>query len=371
MCNKKEKIMKIKELVKQFDIKGKVVALSTFGNGHINDTYALTYKDDSGELCRYILQRINHNVFKNVQGLMNNVVMVCDFVKNKVLERGGDTSKECLNIINTIDGNSYFKNDDGSFWRCMVLIEDTEAYENAINGDVFEMTGKAFGQFICMLEDFPVDKICEVIPNFHNTLDRYNKFKIALKENTSKRKRDCKEEVEFALDCEKYVDKIVKMLERGEIPTRVTHNDTKINNLLIDRNTGKSVCVIDLDTIMKGSILYDFGDGIRSGCNTAMEDEKNLDIVHFDMEMFECFTKGFVAGAGCSLTQIEKDNLVYGAMLITFECGIRFLTDFLNGDIYFKTSYPEHNLIRCRTQFKLVREMMERKNEMESIVKKY
>ncbi|MEG1608371.1 MAG: aminoglycoside phosphotransferase family protein, partial [Clostridia bacterium] len=307
----------------------------------------------------------------DIEGLMNNVVSVCEFVKKKVIARGGDVNKECLNIIKTVDGKSSFKCEDGDYWRCTVLIEDGEAYENAVNGEVFEMTGKAFGEFLYMLEDFPVDSLCEVIPNFHNTPDRFEKFKIALKENISKRKRACKPEVEFAFSCEKYVGKIVKMLASGEIPTRVTHNDTKINNLLVDRNTGKALCVIDLDTIMKGSLLYDFGDGIRSGCNTALEDEPKLDLVHFDMEMYEHFTKGFVEGVGKSLTQVEKDHLAYGAMLITFECGVRFLTDFLNGDVYFKTSYPEHNLIRCRTQFKLVKEMIERREEMEAIAKKY
>lgn len=363
--------MKIKDLVKQFDIKGAFTAYSGFGNGHINDTYALTYKEKDGTLRRYIMQQINSHVFPNVDGLMSNVSAVCDFMKKKVELKGGDVKKECLNLINTVDGATYFKSPEGEFWRCMILIEDTEAYENAVNSEVFELTGFAFGNFICMLEDFPVDSLCEVIPNFHNTKDRYEKFELALKRNLSRRKRQCKPEVEFALECGGYVSKIVDMLASSELPTRVTHNDTKINNLLVDRTSGKAVCVIDLDTIMKGSLVYDFGDGIRSGCNSAMEDEPNLSLVHFDMEMFEHFAKGFIQGVGQSLTLAEKENLAYGAMLITLECGIRFLTDFLNGDKYFKVCYPEHNLIRCRTQFKLVREMLDRQEEMQQIVMKY
>lgn len=360
--------MEIKKLVQAFDIQGKLVAYSSFGNGHINDTYELRYKRSDGEIVRYILQRINHHVFPNVQGLMSNIALICDFIREKVEKRGGDPYKECLNIVKTVDGNTYIKTEDGNYWRCMWLIEDTEAYEIAVNGEVFKLTGKAYGNFIKMLEDFPVEKLCEVIPNFHNTKVRYNNFETALKKNLSKRKRECKPEIEFAISLKQIAGKLVDLLESNQIPTRVTHNDTKINNLLIDRETGEAVCVIDLDTIMQGSLLYDFGDGIRSGCNTALEDEQDVSLVHFDMDMFESFTKGFIEGVGESLTKVEKDNLVYGAILMTYECGIRFLTDFLDGDVYFKTNYPEHNLVRCRTQFKLVKEMQERFEEMQKIV---
>lgn len=362
-------MVKINQIVKNFDIEGDFMAYQTFGNGHINDTYALTFKTDSG-LKRYILQRLNDTVFPNIELLMNNISMVTQFIRDKVIELGGNPDRECLNMIMTRDGETYYNSIKDGKWRCMLLIENTEAYQNAVDPYVFEMTGKAFGEFIQLLDEFPIDEIKEVIPNFHNTVVRYAKFRSAVKENEVKRRRYCRPEIQFAKEHEWLASKIVDLLNSGAIPMRVTHNDTKINNLLMDTITGEAVCVIDLDTIMPGSLIYDFGDGIRSGCNTAMEDEKNLNLVSFNMEMFEHFAKGFIRGIGDVITKTEKENLAIGAVIITFECGLRFLTDYLMGDKYFKTQYNCHNLVRCRTQFKLVSDMLERFDTMNEIIMK-
>lgn len=367
---KKLKFMEIKEIVKAFAIDGSFKAYSDYGDGHINDTYALTFKQNSN-MRRYILQRMNENVFPNIDRLMNNVVKVCDFLKELAVKRGEDPERKSLNIIQTRDGKNYYTDNKGNKWRCMLLIENTEAYQIAVDTAVFEATGRAFGEFINNLQDFPVHELEVVIPNFHNTTSRFRTFVKTVKQNPQKRRRYCREEINFALTREDRCSRIVDMLASGEMPLRVTHNDTKINNILMDANTGDAVCVIDLDTIMPGSIVYDYGDGIRSGCNTALEDEKDLNKVHFNIEMFEFFTKGFMEGMGDSLTEIEKDNLVYGAIIITFECGLRFLTDYLDGDKYFKTSYGNHNLVRARTQFKLVGEMEENIELLESIVNRY
>lgn len=364
------KLMEIKEIVKSFDIEGNFKAYNSFGNGHINDTYALTFKQGNS-IRRYILQRMNESVFPNIDDLMNNIVKVCDYLKDIALKRGEDPERKCMSIIKTRDGKYYYTASNGEKWRCMVLIEGTEAYQIAVDTGVFEATGKAFGEFINFLQDFPVHELKVVIPNFHNTTSRFRAFTKALKANPCKRRRYCRDEIKFCLDREDNCARIVDMLASGEMPLRVTHNDTKINNILMDSNTGDAVCVIDLDTIMPGSIVYDFGDGIRSGCNTALEDEKDLSKVHFNMEMFEYFTKGFIDGMGKNLLEVEKDNLAYGAILITFECGMRFLTDYLNGDKYFKTDYGNHNLIRARTQFKLVKDMENSLEEMNNIVNKH
>lgn len=359
--------MDIKKIVSRFMIDGEFMAYNPYGDGHINDTYALTFRTDKC-LKRYILQRINTNVFPNVEGLMSNVMKVTGYLRDKVIERSGDPDRECLNIILTKEGESYYIDEDSNCWRVTLLVENTEAYQIAVDPKIYKETGKAFGEFIRTLDDFPVSELCIVLPKFHNTVDRYNKFRHALKENACKRRRYCREEVAFVKEREEMCDKIINLLADGQIPIRVTHNDTKINNILMDSNTGRPVCVIDLDTIMPGSLIYDFGDGIRSGCNTGMEDEKDLSKVNFDMEMFKNFTQGFVEGVGESLTQTEKDNLVYGAILITFECGMRFLTDYLMGDVYFKTEYSNHNLVRAKTQFKLVKDMEDLRAEMEEYV---
>ena len=361
---------KIEDTALAFSFKGTLIGAEPYGNGHINDTYALTF-EDGGKTKRYILQKMNKSVFPDIDTLMGNVAAVTEFLGEKIKERGGDSDRECLTLIRTVDGKAYFTDGDGECWRAFLFVENTEAYQIADSAEVFENTGRAFGGFIAGLADFDAAQLGEVIKNFHDTRDRYAKFEKALKADRVGRAAGAEKEIEFVKSRAGYCGKVVDMLAKGEIPLRVTHNDTKLNNILIDKDTKKAVCVIDLDTIMPGSLLYDFGDAVRFGCSTAAEDEKDLSKVHFDIALYEAFAKGFLSGIGDSITEKEVENLAFGSILMTYECGMRFLTDYLDGDNYFKTAYPEHNLVRCRTQFRLVEEMEERTDAMNLIARKY
>lgn len=360
----------ITDIASAFSFKGTLVNSEPYGNGHINDTFALTY-DDGSRVKRYILQRMNKSVFPDIDVLMENVAAVTEFLREKIDCRGGDSDRECLTLVRTKDGKSYYKDEIGDCWRAFLFIENTEAYQIVDSAEVFENAGRAFGVFIAGLADFDASKLGEVIKNFHNTRDRYAKFLNALKADKAGRAAGVAKEIEFVKSREAYCGKVVDMLAKGEIPLRVTHNDTKLNNILIDKDTKKAICVIDLDTIMPGSLLYDFGDAVRFGCSTAAEDEKDLDKVHFDISLYEAFAKGFLSGIGASITDKEVENLAFGSILMTYECGMRFLTDYLDGDNYFKTAYPEHNLVRCRTQFRLVEEMEAKTGDMNLIARKY
>ena len=361
---------KISEKAEKFRFEGNLVSAEPYGDGHINDTYALVYTTGDKKR-RYILQRMNKSVFPDIGTLMENVALVTDFLACEIEKRGGDCERETLKLIKTKDGKNYFVDENGDCWRAFLFIENTIAYQTVDSPEIFEDTGRAFGVFIAGLADFDASRLGEVIKNFHDTRDRYRKFNDALEKDKANRAAGVAEEIEFVKQRQNYCGLITGMLERGEIPLRVTHNDTKLNNILVDADTKKAICVIDLDTIMPGSLLYDFGDAVRFGCSTAAEDEKDLSKVNFDINLYESFTKGFLNGIGDSITAKEVENLSYGAIIMTYECGMRFLTDYLDGDNYFKTKYPEHNLVRCRTQFKLVRCMEERLEEMNYIARKY
>ena len=362
--------MTLSHIAGQFSFKGDCLDIEPFGNGHINDTFAVRCKT-SGGVIRYILQRINSHVFPRTRELMDNMVAVTRFVKEKIIADGGAPERDCLNIVPTVDGNSYYVDDNGDYWRATNFIEGTDAYLVADDADMFTDAGRAFGKFISSLEDFDASTLYEIIPNFHNTVSRYEALLAVEKADKLGRAESVKEELEFAKSYSDLCSVIVGALADGEIPLRVTHNDTKLNNVLIDVETKKAVCVIDLDTVMPGSLLYDFGDAIRVGCSTAKEDEKDLTKVNFNIEMFEAFTKGFLLGLGKSVTAKERSLMPIAAVIMTYECGMRFLTDYLDGDNYFKIAYPEHNLVRCRTQFKQARLMRGRLEEMNEIVKKY
>lgn len=367
---KRGKMEKIKSIANEFDFCGSLKSAEPYGDGHINDTFALVYEKDGREK-RYILQRMNKSVFPDIVTLMGNVAAVTEFLRKRIDERGGDSERETLTLVRTKDGGSYYTDPDGECWRAFLFIENTIAYQTVESEEVFEDTGRAFGVFIAGLADFDASALGEVIEKFHDTRDRYAKFVAALDADRAGRASSAAEEIAFVRERKHYCGKVVDMLEKGEIPLRVTHNDTKLNNILVDADTKKAICVVDLDTIMPGSLLYDFGDAVRFGCSTAAEDEKDLSKVDFDISLYEAFAKGFLAGIGDSITEKERDNLAFGAILMTYECGMRFLTDYLDGDNYFKTKYPEHNLVRCRTQFKLVRLMEEKLDEMNHIARKY
>lgn len=342
-----------------------------FGSGHINDTYALFFNQQETEVPKYILQRLNTNVFTKPNEVMQNIFGVTEYLRNQIMETGGDSERETLNYLKTKNGKYCFVDSDGQVWRCYRFVENSFCYQQAETPEQFYQSALAFGHFLRQLGGYPADTLYETIERFHDTRNRFKDFKKAVRRDLKGRKASCKQEVQFMLDHEKDCAVLMDMLESGELPLRVTHNDTKLNNVLFDETNGKALCVIDLDTIMPGLAMNDFGDAIRFGASTAAEDEPDVDKVHFSLELYEAFTKGYLEEAGEVLTAAEKKNLPWGAKLMTLECGMRFLTDYLNGDTYFKVDHPTHNLERCRTHIKLVSEMEEHWDEMHSVVEKY
>lgn len=346
---------------KQFN-SDEITYIEPYGSGHINSTWLAIHKSADGKEVKNLMQKINNYVFKNPDELMENIVGVTAFLRDKVEEDG------TLTVIPTLDGKNYYLDEFGNYWRVYKFIEEATAYQQIENDNDFYTCGIAFGEFQQMLAEYPAEKLYETIPNFHNTPSRFADFKKALAEDKAGRAKDVQAEIDFVLARECKADAITSKLESGEIPYRVTHNDTKLNNILIDDATGKAKCVIDLDTIMPGAAAYDFGDSIRFGASTGAEDETDLSKISVDVHLFEVFAKGYLATANKFLTPAEKDSLVTGAYLMTLECGVRFLTDHLNGDVYFKIHRENHNLDRCRTQFKLVADMEAKEAELRAIV---
>ena len=360
-----------KNIISKFNIDGTLVSCQRYGEGHINETYLAVIEKDGVEK-NYILQKINNKIFKNVDGLMENIRAVTEFNREKITKRGGNPDRESLSLVYTKDGNSYYYDEasDGYF-RVYIFITDAIAYQVIEKPEHFYQSAVAFGNFANLLAEFKADALFESIPNFHNTVKRFSDFETALNADKLGRAAGVKKEIDFVLSRKDYCGRIVNLLKSGEMPTKVTHNDTKLNNVMLDATTGEPVAVIDLDTIMPGSICYDFGDSIRFGCNPAAEDEKDLSKVNFDLNLFESFAKGYLSALGESATKIERENLAFGAILMTYECGMRFLADYLEGDVYFRTHREGHNLDRARTQFKLIEDMEKLLPTMEEIVKKY
>ena len=356
------------DIIKQFPDFGKINGYKPITDGHINDTYVVEYLLDDGAVAKYLLQRINTNVFKKPVELMENVMGVTAHLRNKIIAVGGDPMRETLTVYPAKDGKNYVMSDDGGCWRLYNFVDDTYSINELTNPEDFRNAALTFGNFQKLLADYPIETLHDTIPNFHNTPSRFNDFKTAVENNFSGRKEECLPEIEFVLAREKDCSVITDLLDSGVMPLKVTHNDTKLNNVLFDKKTNKGICVVDLDTVMPGSSLYDFGDSIRFGANTAAEDEKDLSKVSLSLEYFKAYVDGYLETAGDSLTKEEVDLLPFASKLLTFECGMRFLTDFLNGDVYFKTEYPEHNLVRARTQFKLVADIEAKMDEMTAIV---
>ena len=342
-----------------------------FGSGHINDTYAVYTGKDGGETLRYVIQRINPEVFKNPHAVMENIFGVTEYLRRRILARGGNADRETLSYLKTQTGEHFFEDADGSAWRCYNYISDSVCLQSVTRPVDFYNSAKSFGGFLRELEHYPADTLHETIEKFHDTRSRYQQFERALERDVKSRAADCQPEIAFAqahrADCSVLMD----LLESGKLPLRVTHNDTKINNILFDSVTGEALCVIDLDTIMPGLALNDYGDSIRFGATTAAEDEPDIGKVHFDLALFDIYTKGYLEAAGTALTETEKCYLPWGAKLMTLECGMRFLTDYLQGDTYFKVEHPLQNLHRARTQFKLVADMEQNWEKMNAIVKQY
>ena len=353
------------DVINHFKIVGNPLSIEPYGSGHINVTYLVTTDKQ-----RYILQKINNNLFTEVDKLMNNIKLVTEFNRQKILARGGNPDRESLSLVYTKDGAPYVKTQDGYF-RIYKFITNAVAYQVVEKPEHFYQSAVAFGNFANLLAEFNATELFEVLPNFHNTEKRFNDFINSLSADKMDRAKLIKKEIDFVLARKDYCGRIVNLLKSGEMPTKVTHNDTKLNNVMLDATTGKPVAVIDLDTIMPGSICYDFGDSIRFGCNPAAEDEKDLSKVNFDINLFEQYVKGYLSALGESITAIEKQNLATGAILMTYECGMRFLADYLDGDIYFRVKREGHNLDRARTQFKLVADMEKAFDKMQEIVNKY
>lgn len=360
----------ITEAISQFLIEGKPKHYERYGKGHINDTYVVVVEENLKDI-RYILQRMNHNIFKEPAKLMHNITNVTSFLKNEVKKQKGDELREVMTVIYTKNGEAFYTDGEGSFWRMYLFIEDASCYDQVSKPEDFYQSAVAFGRFQKLLASFDASVLYDVIPDFHNTPLRYERFLQAVKEDKCNRAKDVLKEIEFYINRKEDMELGKKYLEEGKLPLRVTHNDTKLNNVMIDNKTGKGLCVIDLDTVMPGLSIYDFGDSIRFGANTAAEDEKDISKVSLDLNLFEQYVKGFLAGCEGSLTDHEITMLPYGAKNMTLECGMRFLTDYLEGDVYFKIHRKEHNLDRCHTQIALVEDMELKWNEMNEIVDKY
>lgn len=352
------------------DENGKLSEQIPYGNGHINDTFRLCCKTQDQKEKSFILQRINHDIFKSPSQLMENVVHVTEYLRGIIISQGGDPDRETLNVVKTREGANFYQDCNGNYWRVFPFIERSLCLEKVEDQKDFYDSAVAFGNFQKMLADFPVETLHETIVNFHNTPSRFQDFQKAVREGDKERVETAGKEIAFALDREQDTAVLTNLLAEGKLPLRVTHNDTKLNNILFDADTREALCVIDLDTIMPGLSLYDFGDSIRFGASTGAEDETDLSKVQLDLSLFEMFTKGYLEGCAGSLTDTEIEMLPMGAKLMTYECGIRFLADYLTGDHYFKIHRENHNLDRARTQFKLVADMEEKWEEMQGIVER-
>ncbi len=364
--DRNELCLQIGEAVKHFEFKGEPVSYEKYGNGHINDTFKVAAVKE-GVYTDYIVQRINTGIFTDPDMLMQNIKSVTDYVRDQVVAKGGDPLREVMQVIPTTDGKLYYTDVNGSAWRAYLYVTDNLCLDSPRNAADLEKSARAFGQFAGSLASFDAEKLGEPIPHFHDTPRRYENLFKAYAEDKCGRAAEVEDLVAFARAREQFTH----TLQDSGIPLRVTHNDTKLNNILLDNQTHEALCVIDLDTIMPGYSVNDFGDMIRFGTNTAKEDEADLDKVTVDLELYEACVRGYIEGCNGGLTEQELLLLPAGAKMMTFECGMRFLTDYLEGDTYFRTSYDKHNLVRCRNQFKLLTELENNQEQINAIISKY
>jgi len=355
------------DIIDQFAIKGRPVSSAPFGNGHINSTFKI--ECDNGNA--YLLQRINDSVFSDVGALMKNIDGVTSFLKRKIAENGGNPERETVNIVKTKNGKLYLRQEDGSCWRAYVFIRDTVTPKQVDDPHQFYLIGKTVGRFQVLLSDYPAETLAEVLPSFHNTAARYAEFESLTLLNNSERAGSVSAEISLARGYRLLSRIFPPLIEQKILPLRVTHNDTKPNNVMFDTKTNAPVCLVDLDTIMPGLSLYDFGDSIRVGACSTAEDEADLSKVHFELEMFEAFTKGFLEECGGILTKEEKELLHVAPLVMTYEQAIRFLGDYIDGDRYYKTSREDQNLDRARVQLRLLEDMESKLGTMRAIVGKY
>ncbi len=358
---------RLRKIAEQFHLYGDLVEIVPYGRGHINDTYLMTI-NQAGRPVRYILQRLNTDVFRSPAAVMDNIARVTAHIARKLANEGcPDPSRRTLTMVPCRDGRRWLDDPDGAF-RCYLFIEGARTFDQVETVQQAEAAARAVGRFQQQLVDFPLDQLVETIPNFHHTRRRFEAFRRAWAADPMGRAEQCRPEIEFALARESIVDVLLQGEASGELPRRVTHNDTKLNNVMLDDATGEGVCVIDLDTVMPGLVLYDFGDLCRTATRPTLEDEVQLERVQMRREMFEAIVRGYWSTAGTFLTRAEITWLAFSARLITFEIGLRFLTDYLEGDVYFKTHRPGHNLDRCRVQFRMVESFERNAAWMEDLV---
>ena len=360
----------ISQILAAYVLPGTVADVARHGKGHINDTFCVVCQMPEGGTARFILQRLSQAAFPHPEEVMENFVGITSYLRREILAEGGDPLRETLSLVKTGDGADFVTDAEGRAWRLMPFIENADCYQSA-TPELFAASGRAFGRFQYMLRDYPARTLHETIPHFHDTESRFEQFLAALEADKMNRAEGISPEIQFILRRKADCGVALRALREGKLPLRVTHNDTKLNNILIDRDTREGICVIDLDTTMPGLAINDFGDSIRFGANHCMEDEQDLTKVNFDISLYEVFTRGFLEGARGSLTSAELEYLPWGARLMTLECGIRFLTDYLDGDHYFHVSHPRQNLDRARTQLKLVKDMEEQFDAMGAVVAKY
>jgi len=356
----------IKYIAENFNLNGKLIQSESFGSGHINDTYCLTCEQD-GRQIHYILQRINHHVFKKPPAMMENIRRVTNHIRRKLQEQQNKLVSRQLIVIETKNGADFFLDDRGNYWRIYNRIENAVTYDTLDSAEMAYEAARMFGRFAALLTDLPGPPLHETIPDFHATPKRFKTFVEVLQQDPCNRAKNVEAEIDFVLENAGICDVLLNHAGKGEIPVRITHNDTKINNVLLDEKTHEGVCVIDLDTVMPGLSLYDFGDMVRTATNPAEEDERDLSKVTMRMPIFEMLLKGFAEETHAFLTPTEKKNLVFAGKLITFEQMIRFLADHLAGDIYYKIHREGHNLDRCRTQMKMVRSIIAQEEAMNAL----
>jgi Ser/Thr protein kinase RdoA (MazF antagonist) len=357
----------IKAATDLFDLRGEYLDFTENTNGHINNTFVVRFKKPSGRIRPFLLQRLNTDIFTKPTEVMHNIVLTTEHLRKKIEAQGGDPDRETITVIPARDGKSYAYDAQGNFWRCYIYIDHSVTYEQA-TPEIFHESAVAFGTFQNLLSDFDASKLYEIIPDFHNTGKRYEHFLKTVDNDTMGRAKSVGGLIDFAKENSDIASVLTDALARNEIPLRVTHNDTKLTNVLFDDQTNKAVCVIDLDTVMPGLSATDFGDAIRFGASTAVEDEPDVSKIRLDLSLFKTYAKGFVKSTKGALTPKELALLPMGAMLMTYECGIRFLDDYIDGDHYFRINYADHNMVRARSQFALLKDMRLHEADMSKII---
>lgn len=356
------------KIIPQFHYSGVAINHQLYGNGRINYTYVVNI--ENGAVKRYILQKINRVVFTDPSSLMKNVENVTMYLRGKLLSSGGNAERECLTLVPTVDGALYYQDENGDYWRSYNYIDNALSYDRAEKPEHVYESGKAFGRFLRLLDEYPTDSLRITIPDFHDTKKRFEAFVSAVEADINNRASGASKEISQAMKFKDNINYLNELKARGDLPIRVTHNDTKFDNVLIDINTEQAICVLDLDTVMPGLSAYDYGDSIRSCANAGEEDERDLSKVYMDDRLFDAFTRGYLTECGMILTKKEIEVLPSAALLITYELSLRFLTDYLNGDAYFKINRPLHNLERARNQLKLLSDIEYKTLWMESSIRR-